>query len=88
LSQESAYTKGELEAYDRYWDAVSVERTVIVDALAKGHQKGLVEGEQIGLERGEQAGLIKAARSMKIKGIPVSVIAECTGLLLEDIEKL
>ena len=29
---ESAFTKEELAAYDKYWDSVSSERTLIEDA--------------------------------------------------------
>ncbi|MEI8295891.1 MAG: Rpn family recombination-promoting nuclease/putative transposase, partial [Alphaproteobacteria bacterium] len=32
IAQESSYTLGELEAYDQYWDACSIEKTFIVDA--------------------------------------------------------
>lgn len=42
------------------------------------------EGEQIGLEKGK----VEVARSMKIEGITAVVIKKCTGLSLEDIEKL
>jgi hypothetical protein len=84
LSQESAYTKGELEAYDRYLDAVRVERTFIVDALAKGRAEGLEEGRAEGREEEK----FNIARSMKANSIPLLVIAQCTGLPEDVIEKL
>jgi len=43
LAQESSYTRGELEAYDQYWDAVSTEKTIKIDALAKGEQIGIAK---------------------------------------------
>lgn len=43
LTQESSYTRGELEAYDQYWDAVSTEKTIKVDAEAKGKAEGKAE---------------------------------------------
>ena len=46
--QVSAFTKAELEAYDKYWDSVRSERTLLEEA----EQAGLGKGEQIGLEKG------------------------------------
>ena len=43
LTQEASYTRGELEAYDQYWDAVSTEKTVKVDAHAEGKAEGKAE---------------------------------------------
>jgi len=61
--RESAFTEGELDAYERYWDVVRVERTRIADSLAAGEKigraVGRAEGEQIGLEKGEMVGLAK-----------------------------
>lgn len=63
LLKESAYSKKELESYDRYWDSISSEKTLIVDAFdegkIEGEQIGIAKGEQIGLEKGEQIGLKK-----------------------------
>jgi len=47
LVKESAYTEAELEAIDRYWDAVSREKT----ALSEKYDQGIVEGIVIGEER-------------------------------------
>jgi hypothetical protein len=49
LSQESAFTRGELEAYDQYWDAMSTDKTRTVDAWAGGKAEGLSEGKTEGL---------------------------------------
>ena len=59
LLKESAYSKNELETYDRYWDSISSEKTLIVDAFDEGKIEGKIEGEQIGLEKGEQIGIEK-----------------------------
>ncbi|MEM7657452.1 MAG: Rpn family recombination-promoting nuclease/putative transposase, partial [Bacteroidota bacterium] len=50
ILQESAFTKGELLAYDSYWDSVSSEKTLINDA----EQKGLNQGLQLALEIAKQ----------------------------------
>jgi len=50
--RESAFTAAELEVYDKYWDGVSSEKTLIADALDSGVKIGMEKGEQIGMERG------------------------------------
>ena len=70
LAREGGFTPGELDAYDRYWDAVRSERTLLEgktaqareEGLAEGRAEGrveglaegLAEGESIGIERGRQ----------------------------------
>ena len=51
---------------------------------AEGRAEGLAEGEVIG----ETKGIHKTARNMKAKGISVEMIMECTGLSVEEIERL
>ena len=95
LTQESSYTMEELEAYDKYWDAVSVEKTITSDFYAKGKEEGRIEGrsegkaegEQIGLQKGEQK-LKETARNLLKMGIDVQVIADATGLPVTIIKLL
>jgi predicted transposase/invertase (TIGR01784 family) len=70
-TEQAAYTKAQLEAYDAYRDRALKERSAIIDALktgeviglqrgeALGLQRGRTEGEAIGLEKGEAIGLQK-----------------------------
>ena len=46
--QVSAFTKAELETYDKYWDSIRSERSLLEEA----EPLGLEKGEQIGLEKG------------------------------------
>ena len=48
--RESAFTVEELEVYDRYWDSVSSEKTLVSDAHDSGVEKGHKEGHQEGIE--------------------------------------
>jgi len=41
LLQESAYTKSELAAYDKYWDSISVERTLVAASFFEGKTEGI-----------------------------------------------
>ncbi len=57
LSETAAYTPGELLTYDKYWDAISIEKTLINGFYRQGKTEGLEEGRAIGLEEGRVAGL-------------------------------
>jgi len=90
----SAFSKAELETYDKYWDSVRSERTLLEEAeqagLEKGEQIGLEKGEQIGLEKGEQIGLEKGIAIYQAwqSGMPEAEIALKHGLSVEQVEKL
>lgn len=47
-ADKADYSEIELEAYDRYWDAVSVERTLKAGAYNEGIEKGMEKGVQVG----------------------------------------
>ena len=77
--KESGFSEGELAAYEKYWDSVSVERTLLANAIAEGEAKGRAEGEAKGRAEGEQLGKQKVALKMLRKGLgvqEVSAIAE------------
>ncbi len=42
LIKESAYTTVQLETYDRYWDSINTEKTLMLDAF----DEGKIEGKQ------------------------------------------
>ena len=75
------------EELEKYISTMVTERDVrnyISFAQKKGRAEGLAEGEVIG----ETKGIHKTARNMKAKGISVKTIMECTGLSVEEIERL
>ena len=72
LAEESAYTPGELEVYETYWDSVRREKTLMVDKYA--------EGESFATHR--------IAKSLLKQGISIEIIMQSTGLNREEIEKL
>jgi predicted transposase/invertase (TIGR01784 family) len=89
--QESAFTTAELQSYDRYWDSIRMEVSLVSGARREGLAEGLQKGEEIGLQKG-LAVLLEAkhamARSMLAKGLPVADIAEITGLSVTEVEQL
>ena len=113
--EESAFSDAELLGYDKFWDTISVERTLInsverrykeghekglqegreegrEEGLKEGREEGLKEGREEGLregrEEGREEGKLSIACNMKRKGYPSEIIAELTGLSINDIEKL
>ncbi|MEO1416148.1 MAG: Rpn family recombination-promoting nuclease/putative transposase [Bacteroidota bacterium] len=89
---ESAFTKSELESYDKYWDSISSEKTLISEAEETGKEIGRREGEKIGIKKGEEIGIEKGkleiARKLKKQGMPLSQIAEITGVSIEELSAL
>ena len=60
--------------------------------MQKGEQIGMQKGEQIGMQKGEQIGIKKGKIEVVLKShdqdLPISVIADITGLTLSDIESI
>ena len=55
----SGFTDAELRAYDKFWNSVSVERTLMDDRYQKGIEKGKEEGIAEGMEMGMKQGMEK-----------------------------
>lgn len=68
----SAFTAEELRAYDKFWDRVSSEKT-------------LMDGRY---DEGKQDKALEIAQNLKSAGMDVDTICKMTGLSKEDIEEL
>lgn len=100
LAEQAAYSPGELNAYEAYWDGVRTERTRLVDkyeaGLTEGEAKGLAKGEVIGFAKGEAEGFVqgeqraieKIALNMLKNNEPLDKISTFTGLSLDELVKL
>ena len=76
----SGFSDAELRAYDKFWDSVSVERTLIDDSYQKGMEKGIEEGmNQRSLEIG---------RKMLANGMDEASVMDMTGLTAEELKLL
>jgi predicted transposase/invertase (TIGR01784 family) len=84
LAQESAYTMAELEAYDKYLDAIRVELTVRHDSLQEGREEGREEGRM----EGEQKKAEAIAKAMIAEGSTLEFIHRVTHLPTQIIENL
>lgn len=68
----SAFTAEELRAYDKFWDRVSSEKT-------------LMEGRY---DEGKQDKALEIAQNLKSTGMDVDTICKMTGLSKEEVEEL
>ena len=72
----SGFTDAELRAYDKFWDSVSVERTLLDDRYQKGMEEGMSQRS------------LEIARKMLAKGMDEASIMDMTGLTAEEIKLL
>ena len=76
----SGFTDAELHAYDKFWDSVSVERTLLDDR----YQKGMEEG----MEKGKHEANTETAQRLLAMGLSAEQVAKATQLPLEIIKNL
>ena len=88
----SGFSDAELRAYDKFWDSVSVERTLLDDRYQKGMEKGRAEGKAEGMEEGIEKGMnqrsLEIARKMLANGMDDASVMDMTGLTAEEIKLL
>ena len=80
----SGFTDAELRAYDKFWDSVSVERTLKDDSYQKGKEEGIAEG----MEKGMNQKALEIAKNMLAMGLSAEQVAKATQLSLEIIKNL
>ena len=74
--EESAFTDAELAGYEHFWDGISVEKTLYNSAIRRGLAEGKAKEQRL------------IAANFKKQGIDIETIAQCTGLSVEEIDKL
>ena len=84
----AGFTDAELRAYDKFWDSVSVERTLLDDRYQKGMEKGIETGFEKGMEKGMSQRSLEIAKKMLAKGMDEASIMDMTGLTAEEIKLL
>ena len=99
LAQESEFAGMPAELKTRYIRKMTTDidrraqmeyakRVGMEEGLAEGRKKGLAEGREKGLAEGREKEKLSTARKMKAKGFSIEDISDCTGLAVEEIEKL
>ena len=84
----SGFTDAELRAYDKFWDSVSVERTLLDDRYQKGMEKGMKQGREEGREEGKHEANTETAQRLLAMGLSAEQVAKATQLPLEIIKNL
>ena len=77
IIEESAFTDAQLAGYEKFWDVISVEKTLygsgyrqgIEDGREKGLEEGMKEGLKEGREKGLQEGLKEGLKEGRKEGI-------------------
>ena len=98
IVEESAYSEAEMAAYDRYWDAVRIEATImrglnearseLAEELKK-RNAATAERDAANAERDAAIEKMRqSARQMKADGLPMETIAKYTGLAAGEIKAL
>ena len=86
---ESAYSKGELEVYEKYWDSIAREKTLLTGSKAEGITEGVAQGiaigEKQGIQIGEKQGLERVAMNMLKANKSLDEISLLTGLSPEHL---
>lgn len=80
----SKFNSDELRMYE---DSVNAFRD-IVNAIRSAEKKKIAEGRAKGLAEGRAEGLAEIARAMLAKGMAKDLIAELTGMSVDDINRL
>ena len=81
-----------LAEYDYDTDIAVQRRESFEDGLSQSRDEDIVIGEErgisIGLSQGAHQKAVETAKSLLLKNISIDIVAECTGLSVEEIEKL
>lgn len=88
----SAFTDAQLAGYEKFWDIISVEKTLYNSAERRGMEKGMAEGIEKGIAEGIEKGMAEErhliALNMKKQGVSFELFSQCTGLSVKEIELL
>ena len=84
----SGFTDVELRVYDKFWDSVSVERTLLDDRYQKGKEEGMEEGRAEGRAEGMNLRSLEIAKKMLAMGMDEATVMDVTGLTAEEMKLL
>ena len=86
----TSFTDTELRTYDKFWDTVRTEKTLLKDRYEEGMEEGEAKGLAKGLAQGEAKGSYQKAqeiaKKMLSKGLDDTTVMEMTGLSQEEIK--
>lgn len=80
----TAFTEEELRGYDKFWDIVRTEKTLLGGSYEKGHAEGRAEG----IAEGERKEKLATAKRLLDLGLAPDIAAKGSGLTIEEINDL
>ena len=84
----TAFTEEELRGYDKFWDIVRTEKTLLGGSYEKGHAEGRAEGRAEGIAEGERKEKLATAKRLLALGLAPDIAAQGSGLTIEEIKDL
>ena len=81
---EASLSKEEKDLYDRNWDRISSEKTILTEVRAEG----IAEGIAVGKAEGRVEGKVEVALNLIAAGVSMDIIMQATGLSRIEIENL
>ena len=85
---EASLTKEEKLRYEKNWDRISSEKTLLSAAKDEGLAEGWQRGKEEGREEGKKLEKLEIAKKLRKTGMSVEEIQRITGLGKKDIERL
>ena len=76
------------EALKKYRDTISVFEGVRMEGREEGRKEGRKEGMEMGVLKGQKDEKIANARKMKAYGLALEMIADITGLTIDELRDL
>ena len=76
------------EALKKYRDTISVFEGVRMEGREEGRKEGLKEGMEMGVLKGRKEVMVANARKMKAYGLALEMIADITGLTIDEVRDL
>ncbi len=86
--REASLTKDEKVLYEKNWDRISSEKTLLSAAIEDGWVKGKEEGREEGREEGKLQAKTELAGNARKMGMSDEEIMRLTGLTRDELDKL
>ncbi len=78
----------ERRMYDKYVDEIRSAKSILDSHYNLGISRGIEQGIEQGFEQGAQSRSVEIARNLKNNGVSVDLIAQSTGLSVDEIQDL
>jgi predicted transposase YdaD len=75
-----------MAAYDKYWDSISVERTLLSDSYVEGKAEGKMEGIIEGKMEGKSEGINLMIVNGNKAGISIEILSTMAQISAEEVE--